>query len=74
MLENQDINVLVGHPDTRAELTISISLEPISSVGRTGGLPRVGCCRGQLADTKMHTFNEKCATNAYLWAENTLGG
>ena len=39
--EDQSSGVLGRHPDTRAESTISISLEAISAAARTGGLPCV---------------------------------
>ena len=49
MLEDQDIWFFGGHPDSRAGSTISTSLEPISAAGRTGGLPKVNCCKKELS-------------------------
>ena len=60
MLEDQDINVLVGHPDTRAELTIWTSFEPISAAERTGGLPWVSLeVRGWLAERQQSIWDTR---------------
>ena len=39
--EDQSFGVLGRHPETRAEFTISTSLEPISAAEPTGGHPCV---------------------------------
>ena len=80
--EDQSFGVLGRHPETRAESTISTSLEPISAVERTDGLPWVDLgVGGWPAERQQNVwvtnmrqkrapFVRKCVRNAYPYAES----
>ena len=76
------ISVFGEHQDTRAESTISTSLEPISAAERTDGLPWVDLGVGgwpaerqqNVWETNMRQksapLTRKCVKNSYPYAES----
>ena len=73
--EDQSFGVLGRHPETRAESTISTSLEPISAAEQTGGHPCVGLGVGEdVAETEAEEERQRLDEGQVRTKISVFGG